>query len=66
MIKPNLTPEFADFVMNMSDEKITNLFADMGIEINLNGPIPVAYEDVEQDVIDNEFDDDDGILFDEL
>lgn len=63
----SLTPEYRDFIMNMSDEKIERLFADMGITIDLNGPNPIAFEDVEQEVIDNEFDDEDeGILYDEL
>jgi hypothetical protein len=61
-----LTPEYRDFVMQLSDEKIERLFADMGIEIDLNGPSPVAFEDVEQDIIDSEFADDEGILFDEF
>lgn len=31
--------EFVDFVMNeVSDEKITDLFEEMGIEIDLNKP----------------------------
>ena len=33
---------FIDFVMNVSDEKITKLFADMGIEINLDLPLEVV------------------------
>lgn len=60
-----MTPEFRDFVMNMSDEKIERLFADMGISIDLKGPTPVAFEDVEQEVIDAEFEDE-GILYDEF
>ena len=63
----NMTPEYRDFIMNMSEEKIERLFADMGIEIDLSGPAPVAFEDVEQDIIDNEFnDEDEGILYDEM
>lgn len=63
----SLTPKYRDFIMNMSDEKIERLFADMGITIDLKGPTPVAFEDVEQEVIDNEFDDEDeGILYDEM
>ena len=60
-----LTPEYRDFVMQLSDEKIERLFADMGISIDLNGPTPVVFEDVEQDVIDAEFEDE-GILYDEF
>lgn len=60
-----MTTEFRDFVMNMSDEKIERLFADMGISIDLKGPTPVAFEDVEQEVIDAEFEDE-GILYDEF
>ena len=62
-----LTKEFADFVMNMSDEKIERLFNDMGITIDLNKNPPLVFEDVEQEVIDAEFEDEDeGILYDEL
>lgn len=37
MKKLDTYEEFVDFVMNeVSDEKITDLFEEMGIEINLN------------------------------
>jgi len=37
--------EFVDFVMNeVSDEQITDLFEEMGIEINLNKPWDEDYE----------------------
>jgi len=50
-----MTPEFVETIMNMSDEKLENLFADMGIEINLNATPNMMFEDVEQELIDNEF-----------
>lgn len=50
-----MTPEFAETIMNMPDEKIEQLFSDMGIEINLQATPKMMFEDVEQDLIDNEF-----------
>lgn len=57
-----MTTEFAEFVMQLSDEKIERLFADMGITIDLNGPVPVAFEDVEQEIIDSEFEEDEFLI----
>ena len=43
--------EYIDMVMNASDEKIERLFADMGIEIDLDKPFD---------------EDDEGYILDEL
>mgnify|MGYP001571034771 CR=1 FL=1 len=51
-----MSDTFADFVMKLSDKKLIQLFADMGIHIDLNGPVPLVFEDVEQEIIDQEFD----------
>ncbi len=50
----SMTPEFVETIMNMSDEKIEQLFADMGIEINLNATPKMIFEDVDQETLDNE------------
>ena len=54
--------EYIDMVMNASDEKIERLFADMGIEIKLNKPF---FVDVDEEILEEEFEDEDVILIDE-
>lgn len=56
---------FADFVDQMNDKNVVELFNSMGIEVKLDSDRPLAFEDVEQYIIDHEFDDEDGILIDE-
>jgi len=56
---------FAEFVDQMNDKNVVELFNNMGIEVKLDSERPLAFEDVEQYIIDHEFDDEDGILIDE-
>jgi hypothetical protein len=56
---------FAEFVDQMNDKNVVELFNSMGIEVKLDSERPLAFEDVEQYIIDHEFDDEDGILIDE-
>jgi hypothetical protein len=64
MTKPSQKDqEFINIVMNMSDEKITQLFADMGIEIDLNKPFPQGSR-LMQDLMAAD-DEDEGYLLDE-
>lgn len=55
--------DFIDIVMNMSDEKLTQVFADMGIEIDLNKPFPQGAR-LMQELMDAD-DEDEGYLLDE-
>ena len=58
---------FSQFVEQMNNKNVVDLFNDMGIEVKLDSEIPLAFEDIEQHIIDSEFDDEEeGILFDEL
>jgi hypothetical protein len=59
-IKIDPRDPFVQTVMNMSDERLTKFFADMGIEIDLSKPFPQGAQ------ISEEFlDDDEGYLLDE-